>query len=715
MIKKTYCIFTFHLIFLSLYIINLLESNYLESFKFIYQSFGFLYITFLSGFLFIKIITKEKLEISKNLLLSLAASIFFLMFLGYVANLSLPIIGIEQPLSKAYLFSIVFVLSILLSIVYLKSHNNFKDYFSLKISKYLSDKFLIFALLFPIIPFIGHYYQNYYKDNIFNTFLILLILFYLIIYITISIKKSDNEDIIIYLLSLGLLLHYSLISDFIFGYDTHFEYFTANQVINNGIWDPLKVVFATNQMLSTTILPAFYVQLLGIDLTHFIKIIYPIIFAFVPLGLYLLFRKISNQQIAFLSVIFFIFQITFFTQLIMNVKQGIAEIYFIVILILIFDNSIGKLLKSIFFVLTSFSIVVSHYGVSYFVAGYLALYIMIKHILGKTTNINTKNKFFSISDSKVILFIVILGTWGLYVAVSSSNGFLEMFKDIFNSIYIDFFSPALRNPTILSAVGYNEQKFELLRKTNANLIRFSFFCIIIGAIKLIYYNIRHAKNKNYDLMIFIFISLVILLISIILPFFSQAMQMTRIYHITLFILSICFIYGFFELFKFLRKTILFTLNINCKSCIKILAVYLIVFLLFQTGLIQYFFQQSSSAAISLQSQDPIALNGAYTHSEEVYSARWLYDNKGSYDIYSDQIASQHVLTSYGNLFHNRPYLTKQKKTGYAYLRYINIEYGVIPSVSAYEFITIKLEDAIDFPKSNKIYSNNKSDIYLMQD
>ena len=73
--KKSRLIFVFHLVFLGLYIFNLLELNDLEFIQLIYQLFGFFYITFLPGYLFVNLFVKNEMDISKKI-------IFFLNTIG---------------------------------------------------------------------------------------------------------------------------------------------------------------------------------------------------------------------------------------------------------------------------------------------------------------------------------------------------------------------------------------------------------------------------------------------------------------------------------------------------------------------------------------------------------------------------------------------------------------------------------------------------------
>ena len=60
-----------------------------------------------------------------------------------------------------------------------------------------------------------------------------------------------------------------------------------------------------NAMLSITILPTVYSNMLGMDPELVFKIIYPLIFAFVPIALYALWKPYIGKKFAFLASFLF--------------------------------------------------------------------------------------------------------------------------------------------------------------------------------------------------------------------------------------------------------------------------------------------------------------------------------------------------------------------------------------------------------------------------
>src|SRR4030043_803331 len=95
-----------------------------------------------------------------------------------------------------------------------------------------------------------------------------------------------------------------------------------------------------NAMLSITILPTVYSNMLGIDETWVFKIIYPLIFALVPVGLYLLWQPYIGKKLSFIAAFVFMAQSTFFTEMIALNRQMIGELFFVLLLLVLLNKEI---------------------------------------------------------------------------------------------------------------------------------------------------------------------------------------------------------------------------------------------------------------------------------------------------------------------------------------------------------------------------------------
>ena len=174
-------------------------------------------------------------------------------------------------------------------------------------------------------------------------------------------------------ISISLLLHTSLISPYLWGYDIHYETFLANLVIDNEFWDSMSPG-NVNAMLSVVLLAPMYSYITGLDLTWVFKIVYPLIFALVPLGLYHVFRRQVGAKSAFLACFFFVSFIIFYAEMASLARQEIAELFFVLLLMIMVARNIPKRTNFTLFAIFGASLVVSHYGTSYI---YLFSLIMV--------------------------------------------------------------------------------------------------------------------------------------------------------------------------------------------------------------------------------------------------------------------------------------------------------------------------------------------------
>ena len=93
-------------------------------------------------------------------------------------------------------------------------------------------------------------------------------------------------------------------------------------------------------MLSITVLPTVYSNMLGMDPTWVYKIIYPLIFALVPVGLYALWQPYIGKKFAFLAAFLFMAQSTFFTEMTALNRQMIGELFFVLLLLVLLNKKI---------------------------------------------------------------------------------------------------------------------------------------------------------------------------------------------------------------------------------------------------------------------------------------------------------------------------------------------------------------------------------------
>ena len=235
------------------------------------------------------------------------------------------------------------------------------------------------------------------------------------------------------------------------------------------------------------------------NLTWVFKIIYVFIFSLIPLGLYKLFKEQTNEKIAILSCLFFVSFYVFYTEMIQLARQEIAELFLVLLILLFVNSKMNNATKSLMLVIFSFSLIVSHYGLSYIymlllISVFVILIFVDKpkfkkrfDLLFKSNRIEDSRSFLienkNITLNFVLLFVVFLIGWYLYISGSDTfNTILNIGNNIAVNFISDFFNPtAAQGLSIIqsSASTPLHEVWKLLQY-------FTQFLIIIGIIALIF-------------------------------------------------------------------------------------------------------------------------------------------------------------------------------------------------------------------------------------
>ena len=328
------------------------------------QLICFIYLIFVPGIIILRILKLHNLGNIETLLYTVGSSIATLMFTGLFMNTVYPLFGISGPISIApFIITISVVVFILCVLSYVRD-KDFSDPGFIDVGNVLSPPAL-FLCLIPFLAIFGAYLMNFYRDN---SLIIVLIIVIALVALLIGFDKSIPKKLYplaVFVIAISLLFHRSLISMYISGCDIQFEYYLCNSVKMNGIWDP-TMFGSLNAMLSLVMLAPIYSIISNMEITWVFKIIYPLLFSLVPLGLYRVFQKQTDDKIAFLSCFFFMSFSTFFGEMPALARQEIAELFLVLLILLMIDKNMNRIKRSFLFIVFGISLVVSHYGLSYF-------------------------------------------------------------------------------------------------------------------------------------------------------------------------------------------------------------------------------------------------------------------------------------------------------------------------------------------------------------
>jgi uncharacterized membrane protein len=704
------------------------------------QLIGFVYLTFVPGILILRILKLHKLGNIETLLYTVGLSIATLMFTGLFMNTVYPLFGISGPISITPLIITISAVVLVLSILSYVRDKNFSDPAHIDIKDVLSPPAL-FLCLVPFMAVFGTYLVNFHHTNI---LLLLMIVAIALIAVLIGFDKFIPKNLYplaVFVIAISLLYHASLISMYIWGWDIHHELYLTNLMKINGIWDP--TMYGTcNAMLSLVMLAPIYSIITNMNITWVFKIIYPLLFSLVPLGLYRIFQKQTDDKIAFLSCFFFVSLFTFYTEMLALARQQIAELFLVLLILAMIDKDMNKTARSFLFIVFGISLVVSHYGLSYIymfclISAWLILFFMDSPLMqkldenfyskfgrnkrekpvGNPISSNAKNR--TISSTFVLLFITFTLAWYMYLSSSSAfNSIVRIGDHMASSIFIEFL-----NPEAAQGVGIIMAKtISPLHSVAKYLHLLSLFFIAVGIITLIL-KCREMKFER-EYVAFSLVAFGICIGGIALPYFASSLNTSRLYQITLIFLAPFCVIGGITVFKMLAKAAKVSwTSQHMRSSLKVLSVFLVIFLLFNSGFV-YEVAKDRPGSISLSPESvkeygdakmKVGFYCSYIPRGNVFSAKWLSKNRDTATIvYADPNAYCHVLQSYGMISedYRRPLSNTSNvhANEYLYLTYLNVIEGLMYAKSEQGFgYIVEISYIID--KKNKIYSNGGSEVY----
>ncbi|MGF7119234.1 DUF2206 domain-containing protein [Methanobacterium oryzae] len=721
----------------------------------VWQLIAFIYLTFIPGILIIRILKMHNLGYIETILYTVGLSLGSLMFIGLFVNTLYPLIGINNPISLNPLILTISAFVLLLLILNYKMDNGFnkEEYFN---TNDILKPWILFFLLIPLLVIIGTYLVNYY-DNVVP--IMSIILFISLIPILIAFNKIPKNlyPLVIFVIAISLLFHTSLISKFISGYDVLLEYHYADIVLKNSFWDP-SIFHGYNGVLSVVLLIPLYSIIGNLSLETVIKVIYPFIYSLVPLGLFLLFKnQTNNDKIAFLSVFLFMSIYTFYLEMISLARQEIAELFLVVLLILLFSKKINsKNTRYVLYAIFGVSLVVSHYAIAFMYAfiflGVWAFLILFrstkfKILINRTFNTSEKNNSrfnmsifldkFSFSNflargfksrigylSKETLFsykknthlslgfVLLLLIFSLlwYYYVSNSYTFINLVY-LFNNIYTNITD--LLNPASSQGLQSIIREYSSpVRMITKYLYLITQFLTIVGFLAVIFR--KYKLNFEDSFIAFSFLNLFVLFASIILPNLAGSFNTSRFYALALLFLAPYSILGIVILIRYFIDKTKSWKSKDFEYSLRPVAVFLAIFLLFNTGFVTEFTNDYSSSMV-FDKADWVFF---FEHDQDVISAQWL----GKYRtgrVYADYFSAL-TFSSAGYIVNNSNRNIKDttndtemlanwttvESNGYIYMRYGDIK--TVKTRNNNPYYTVL---SFNLTKNmNKIYDSN-SEIY----
>lgn len=689
---------------------------------------GFFFILFVPGTLLLRLLDLDGISNNGQVVLyTVGLSLCALMLVGFLMNAIYPLFGVNKPLSFVPIFITINVLSLILCFIcyqmdkrrkYKLILRNLKDMVVKKSPpnhvqlKELLTLPLVVPLFIPVLSVLGAYMMNVYQSNVLTILMLFLIGAIALIIGTGRFIPSKWYPLTVFTISLSLLLHKSLITNYIWGWDINFEYFLVNQVISNSFWNQ-NLPINYNSMLSVMMLAPIFYTFIDTGLVWIMKVIYPFIFSLTPLGLYYVFYKQTGPKIAFFASFFFMLQLTFYTEMLSLVRQQVAELMLVLVLMVMVSDKMNVTKRSFLAIIFGLSIVVAHYGLAYIMMIILILSIIFLYIIDKNPSkalyeylakiyrvnkinvimtsvfaylpwsiglgnskdyeVNKKIKRYRsiikksrviITPSFIALFMLFLLIWYIYTSNSTIfSSFIDIGRSIIDNIS-SFMDPSATQG--LSLVM--EEQTTPLRNMHKYLYLISQAFIAVGILALLFGKDGMKFKKEFKALSLA--AFVVLVAGVVLPFFSSQMNTTRLYHVALIVLAPFGVLGIIKIVDFFKSLLNFKpfskISLSQNYLFTFISIFLVVFLFFNTGLVYQFLDPAHPTSIALST----SYDFPKFNQREVDSGEWLqkYSNN---TVYADKYRAS-VLVSMVSTMEIPAYFDLVNSSYYVFLGTVNI-------------------------------------------
>ena len=664
------------------------------------QILGFACFSFIPGRLILYAFKLNKLDLLKRLLLSVGLSIAFLILIGLLVNTVLPPLGISRPLSTPPLtISLSAIIVILWIVAYQRNAGSYLTPQATSPSEHYYLSPLIFPFLFPVLAVLGARLMNATGNNIASLSVLILIPIYLCF--VIFLRKHIHQatyPIAIYMIAVSLLLMHGLRSDYAVGYDVHNEYYALQLTHGFAHWSISSYRQITNAVLSTALLGGIYQSLMNLwALQYVYKLVYQLLFALVPVAIYILSRKHLTALYAFLAAIFFM-SFPDFVSLQSAVRCQISMVFFVLFIVVLFADEIPNLPKKLLCLLFMLGVVVSHYAAAYIAFALLfPTWLIVKILWPALKSRGLPRLQLPITAGIVALLFIVTFTWYSQLIPIAFNYHVSLFiRDTFYNLQ-NLFIHEMQVVTTLTSFGTEGIPPALVR-IKSIIYDVSILFIILGFVVLL----RERKRIEMERLILSGIALAGIAAAVILPVIYSYDQ-GRLFQIMLIFLAPCFVLGggFIARYTFHRGQLL------------IITAVLIPTFMCGTMLLHQLWGVPASMDLN---DHGVQYNKMYISDDDTAGAKWL-DKYQIADtvIYGDYFANTRFTAGLGKPLDWISWIFLEAlPTGdsYVYLRRANV---VSETIYIAGFLTSEKVSQDNYVRlfrgRGKIYDNGGSQVY----
>jgi uncharacterized membrane protein len=507
--------------------------------------------------------------------------------------------------------------------------------------------YLYLSILLVAVSCLGSILMNQYQSNIVNLAFWGLVLIASSILVLEKGLTLQSKMIMIFAISLSCLLNITLISSFLTGWDIFYEYSVGNMTISQGVWN-IDLGSNVNAMLSIAVLAPAISWIGNIDLLWVLKLVYPVIYALVPIGVFVFASRMTNQTAGVIGALLFILIQGFLFEMPSIARQEIAELFLITILLVAMLDDFSKYQKASLGILFGFGLITSHYATTLLFIGLLTLYYVVRLVF------RAKEKPI-FSGWHLLTLVVMELTWLLYIGSKGVLGsVLEVVDSVYNAVVNEF---SITSSVVADRVS---APASLLHQVGKGIFILVIATVALGILVRLYKRRKGIDNYTALLVAFGVLMVVALTASNFLVLFSDI----RMISLLLIVLGVMFYYGLSWILS------LPLLRTQKSKVLYIAAALIAVYLIFNSGL-AYQITNDGPTSIAL---DNNLIFPEFSNSE-IKQAMWVQDNLQTGQLITADQMGRNVVGGFGwfNIDRDNKNITHVDHGELIYLTIHNIE------------------------------------------
>jgi len=317
-------------------------------------------LSFVPGTLFLLTLKRKHVTVgAEHLLYAFGSSLIVLMFVGTVSNVLLPYVGVTRPLMPVPLAASVTAAVGLLAVA---AHWRGPDEpITLQIPPLWSTVPLA-LLTIPLLSVLGVNLLNATGSNVLVIGVLLAVAA-----IPILVVRGLHEHwhpLAIWSIALAILYHKSLWRYAGFGGRPH-----GITAWETGRWSPgiRSIEPYSSELLQNGVLFPLYARLSDLFIITQYEVVNPFFISFVPLAMYITFRRYVSVETAFLGAALFVFCHPFYLQYPTAGRAATPVLFLVLFGVALSNEGLPSGSRAALAALFLLGVVVSHYGTSYYV------------------------------------------------------------------------------------------------------------------------------------------------------------------------------------------------------------------------------------------------------------------------------------------------------------------------------------------------------------